>query len=117
MILQQTMKKERWRALSCKRKKGRPVLVPLKPGEAYRKRASWLPQQGTIPLDTPIEDCPLTIRAKNCLKACGLWTVEDLTNTTMLHLVGTRNMGKKALDEIVDFLHRFGLSLKDGHKG
>ena len=136
MILQQTMKKERRKAMSRKRKKARKqneirkmllmeadaymrkqqmkdaMRPPLESGEVYRKRASWLPQQGTIPLDTPIEDCPLTIRTKNSLKVCGLWTVEDLTNTTMLQLVNTRNMGKKALDEIKDFLHRFGLSLK-----
>ena len=112
MILYQTLKKERLKAVSRKRKKNKAVLTPLGPGEAYRKRASWLPQQGTIPLDTPIEDCPLTVRTKNNLKASGLWTVEDLTDTTMVQLANTRTFGKKALDETVDFLHRFGLSLK-----
>ena len=113
MILHQTLKKERRKAASRKRKGNSPILVPLKPGEAYRKRASWLPQEGTIPLDTPIEDCPLTIRTKNCLHNSGLWTVEDLTNTTALQLANTRNFGRKCLAEIEDFLHRFGLALKE----
>ena len=112
MILYQTLKKEHQKDVSRKRKKNKAVLTPLEPGEAYRKRASWLPPQGTIPLDTPIGDCPLTIRTKNCMKASGIWTVGDLTNTTAVQLANTRNFGKKALDETVDFLHRFGLKLK-----
>lgn len=113
MILYQTLKKERRKGVSRRRKGNRVALAPLEPGEAYRRRASWLPPQGSIPLDTPIEDCPLTIRTRNCMKASGLWTVKDLTNTTAVQLAGTRNFGKKSLDETVDFLHRFGLSLKD----
>ena len=112
MILHQTLKKERRKAVSRRRKGNKAVLTPLKPKEAYRKRAYWLPPEGTIPLDTPIEDCPLTIRTKNCMKASGLWTVKDLMNTTEAQLINTRNFGKKAMDETVDFLRRFGLNLK-----
>ena len=84
--------------------------------KTYQKRARWLPPVGEIDLKTPLKNVPLTVRTQNNCCLVGVSTVEDLTNTSEEDLVRTRRFGKKSLDEIKDFLHGYGLSLKDPSK-
>lgn len=80
--------------------------------EIYKKRARWLPPVGEIDLKTPLKNAPLTVMTQDSCHNVGVFTVEDLTNSSEEDLVRTRRFGKKSLDEIKDFLHCYGLSLK-----
>lgn len=80
--------------------------------KTYQKRAGWLPPVGEIDLKTPLKNVPLTVRTQNSCYCVGVTTVEDLTNTSAEDLIRTRRFAKKSLDEIIDFLHSYGLSLK-----
>lgn len=80
--------------------------------KTYQKRARWLPPVGEIELKTPLKNVPLTVRTQNSCYDVGVTTVEDLTNTSVEDLVRTRRFAKRSLDEIVDFLYSYGLSLK-----
>lgn len=84
--------------------------------ETYQKRARWLPPVGEIDLKTPLKNAPLTVRTQNSCYCVGVSTVEDLTNTSEEDLVRTRRFAKKSLEEIKDFLHGYGLSLKASSK-
>lgn len=80
--------------------------------KAYQMRAKWPPPEGEIDLKTPLKNIALTKRTQNNCYCVGLTTVEDLTNTSAEDLAQTRRFGRKSLHEIIDFLHRYGLSLK-----
>ena len=80
--------------------------------KTYQKRARWLPPVGEIDLKTPLKNASLTVRTQNNCINVGVFTIEDLTNSSEEDLVRTRRFGKKSLDEIKDFLHGYGLSLK-----
>ncbi len=66
--------------------------------------------------DTLIEELQsekmLSVRAGNVLRRSGCKTVGDITNHTVREIAIMRNMGKKAVDEIVEFLTANGFSLK-----
>ena len=59
-----------------------------------------------------IEELDLSVRSFNCLKRAGINTVEDLTTKTEEDMMKVRNLGKKSLDEVINKLHSFGLSLR-----
>lgn len=54
----------------------------------------------------------LSVRSGNILRRSGCKTVGDITNHTVREITIMRNMGKKAADEIVEFLTANGFSLK-----
>ncbi len=54
----------------------------------------------------------LSVRASNVLRRSGCKTVGDVAKHTVQELSVMRNMGKKAADEIVEFLTANGFSLK-----
>ena len=60
-------------------------------------------------LEKSIEELELSVRSFNCLKRAGLSTVEDLASKTESDMMKVRNLGKKALDEVVAKLHALGL--------
>ena len=66
--------------------------------------------------DTLIEELQsekmLSVRAGNVLRRSGCKTVGDITNNTVHEITIMRNMGKKAADEIIEFLTANGFSLK-----
>lgn len=66
--------------------------------------------------DTLIEELQsekmLSVRAGNVLRRSGCKTVGDIANHTVREITIMRNMGKKAADEIVEFLTANGFSLK-----
>ena len=71
-----------------------------------------------ITKDTPIkellEEGVLSVRASNCLMRAGCGTIEDITKHTSDEIAVMRNMGKKAHDEILEFLKKNGFELKSG---
>ncbi len=59
-----------------------------------------------------IEELNLSVRAYNCLKRDGIATVEELLEKTEDEVVKIRNLGKKSFKELVDKVHKLGLSFK-----
>lgn len=64
-------------------------------------------------LDEKISDCDLTVRAINQLRCMNVETVEDLVKLKRTDLLRQRNMGKKTVSEIEDFLYTHNLKLKE----
>jgi len=62
--------------------------------------------------DARIEELDFSVRTYNCLKKANIQTVADLVQTTEDDLMSIRNFGRKSLQEVVDKLAQFGLSLK-----
>lgn len=62
-------------------------------------------------LEMNIEDMDLSVRSYNCLKRAGIHTVEDLTKKTEDDMLKVRNLGRKSLDEVIQKIHSYGLSL------
>ena len=60
-------------------------------------------------IDTPIEDLDLSVRAYNCLKRAKLNTIKDIV-TYEDSLLKVRNLGRAALEEVVDKIAEVGLS-------
>ena len=63
-------------------------------------------------LKMAIEEMDLSVRSYNCLKRANIHTVEDLTKKTEDDMLKVRNLGRKSLDEIIQKLESYGLSLK-----
>lgn len=55
-------------------------------------------------MNTSISTTDLSVRAKNALHCAGIHTVEQLKVTPVEQLRKIRNMGKKSLTDIEDFL-------------
>jgi len=56
-------------------------------------------------------DLELTVRATNVFKAAGIDTIGQLCELTPRHLKRMPNLGDKTYKEIVESLHRIGMSL------
>jgi DNA-directed RNA polymerase subunit alpha len=65
-------------------------------------------------LELSIEEMDLSVRSYNCLKRAGINTVEDLANKTEEDMMKVRNLGRKSLEEVLNRLSDFGLSLRPG---
>jgi DNA-directed RNA polymerase subunit alpha len=63
-------------------------------------------------LEMSIEEMDLSVRSYNCLKRAGINTVEDLVNKTEEEMIKVRNLGRKSLEEVLNRLQDFGLSLR-----
>ncbi|MEG1710489.1 MAG: DNA-directed RNA polymerase subunit alpha [Clostridia bacterium] len=64
-------------------------------------------------LEKPIEDMDLSVRSFNCLKRAGIATIQDLTHKTEEDMLKVRNLGRKSLDEVIEKLREYGLSLRN----
>lgn len=62
-------------------------------------------------LSIPVTDFELSVRSRNCLQKMGLMTLGDLTETTELELLASKNFGETSLVEIRDMLSSKGLEL------
>lgn len=62
-------------------------------------------------LSMKIEEMDFSVRSYNCLKRANIHTVEDLCNKTEDEMLKVRNLGKKSLDEVMQKLEAFGLTL------
>ncbi len=63
-------------------------------------------------LSMKIEDMDFSVRSYNCLKRANIHTVEDLIRKTEEDMLKVRNLGKKSLDEVIQKLEAYGLSLE-----
>jgi DNA-directed RNA polymerase subunit alpha len=71
------------------------------------------PRPGIRVLEMNIEDMDLSVRSYNCLKRANIHTVEDLIKRTEDDMLKVRNLGRKSLDEVINKLHSYGLSLRN----
>ena len=53
-----------------------------------------------------------SVRSYNCLKRSNIDTVDDLCRKTEDEMLKERNLGKKSLDEVMQKLEAYGLSLE-----
>ena len=63
-------------------------------------------------LEMTIEELDLSVRSLNCLKRAGINKVEDLIDKSEEDMMKVRNLGKKALDEVVAKLRSLGFDLR-----
>ena len=63
-------------------------------------------------LEMSIEDMDLSVRSYNCLKRANINTVEDLTKKSEDDMLKVKNLGRKSLDEVINKLTSYGLSLR-----
>ena len=63
-------------------------------------------------LELSIEEMDLSVRSYNCLKRAGINTVEDLACKTEEEMMKVRNLGRKSLEEVLNRLADFGLTLR-----
>ncbi len=62
-------------------------------------------------LSLPIEELDVSQRALNSIKRMGITTIGDLVRLTEEDLKGTKNVGRKAINEIKEALKQLGLHL------
>jgi DNA-directed RNA polymerase subunit alpha len=65
-------------------------------------------------LDTPIEDVEFSVRTFNCLKKEQINTLGELILRNENDLLNIRNFGKRSLEEVLEKLAQYDLSLKGG---
>ena len=71
-------------------------------------------EQEKITIDTSLlkkklVDCNLSVRALCCCKSAGIETVAELAAYKKMGLLKFRNIGKKSITELDDFLYSLGL--------
>ncbi|MBX3418984.1 MAG: DNA-directed RNA polymerase subunit alpha [Pirellulaceae bacterium] len=59
-------------------------------------------------LELSTAEIGLTVRTTNCLEERGIFTVQDLLNTTREELLGITNFGEKTLEEVYKSLEAIG---------
>lgn len=64
-------------------------------------------------LKMAIEELDLSVRSFNSLKRANINTVSELIGKTEDDMLKVRNLGKKSLEEVINKLSEYGLSLKD----
>ena len=62
-------------------------------------------------LEMTIEELDLSVRSFNCLKRAGINTVEDLINKSEEEMMKVRNLGRKALEEVIWKMNSLGFNL------
>ena len=63
-------------------------------------------------MELPIEEMDLSVRSYNCLKRAGVNTVEDLIKKSRGDMLKVKNLGIKSIDEVIQKLESYGLSLR-----
>jgi DNA-directed RNA polymerase subunit alpha len=61
--------------------------------------------------EIPVTDFELSVRSRNCLRKMNIRTLGDLTRTTELALLSSKNFGETSLAEIKDMMQAKGLRL------
>jgi DNA-directed RNA polymerase subunit alpha len=71
--------------------------------------------------EIPVTDFELSVRSRNCLRKMNIRTLGDLTRTTEVALLSSKNFGETSLAEIKDMMHakglRLGMSLEGSERG
>ena len=64
-------------------------------------------------LEMALEDMDLSVRRYNCLQRANINTIEDLTKKSKEDMLKVRNLGLKSLEEVINKLESYGLSLRN----
>ncbi|MFI5455465.1 MAG: DNA-directed RNA polymerase subunit alpha C-terminal domain-containing protein [Isosphaerales bacterium] len=71
--------------------------------------------------EIPVTDFELSVRSRNCLRKMNIRTLGDLTRTTELALLSSKNFGETSLAEIKEMMGakglRLGMSLEGNERG
>ena len=62
-------------------------------------------------MQVPVTDFELSVRSRNCLKKMNIRSLGDLTRTTEIQLLSSKNFGETSLSEIKDIMGAKGLRL------
>ena len=68
-------------------------------------------------LEMSTAEIGLSVRTTNCLEETGIFTVEDLLNSTPDQLLGISNFGEKTLEEVYKSLEGIGFSRNASRSG
>ena len=79
-------------------------------GQGQPKKHSG--KKSAVPMNMPIEEMALSVRATNCLKRAGINTVGELVLLNVEELAMVRNLGRKSREEIMEKLRALGLCLR-----
>lgn len=63
-------------------------------------------------LEMSTAEIGLSVRTTNCLEERGIFTVEDLLNSTPRELLSISNFGEKTLEEVYNALEAIGFKRK-----
>lgn len=70
----------------------------------------------SVVLETPVTDFELSVRSRNCLRKMNIRTLGDLTRTTEMQLLSSKNFGETSLTEIKEMMTsktlRLGMALE-----
>ncbi len=71
-------------------------------------------------MEIPVTDFELSVRSRNCLRKMNIRTLGDLTRTTELQLLASKNFGETSLAEIKEMMTskgvRLGMALEGGER-
>jgi DNA-directed RNA polymerase subunit alpha len=71
-------------------------------------------------LEIPVTDFELSVRSRNCLRKMNIRTLGDLTRTTEVALLASKNFGETSLSEIKEMMGskgvRLGMALEGGER-
>jgi DNA-directed RNA polymerase subunit alpha len=72
-------------------------------------------------LEIPVTDFELSVRSRNCLRKMNIRTLGDLTRTTEIALLASKNFGETSLAEIKEMMQskgvRLGMALEGAERG
>jgi DNA-directed RNA polymerase subunit alpha len=72
-------------------------------------------------LEIPVTDFELSVRSRNCLRKMNIRTLGDLTRTTEIALLASKNFGETSLAEIKEMMAskgvRLGMALEGNERG
>lgn len=68
------------------------------------QETAFIDKNGAVTDDIPIEEADLSVRSKNALKHGGIKFVSELIYLTEQELMNFRNMGRKSVDEILNYI-------------
>jgi DNA-directed RNA polymerase subunit alpha len=72
-------------------------------------------------LEIPVTDFELSVRSRNCLRKMNIRTLGDLTRTTEVALLASKNFGETSLSEIKQIMDtkglRLGMALESAERG
>ncbi|MBR6252929.1 MAG: hypothetical protein IKR04_03725 [Clostridia bacterium] len=63
-------------------------------------------------LEMTIEELDLSVRAYNCLRRAGIFTVQDLIDMTEDDMMKVRNLRRESFEEVKEKLFSLGLDFK-----
>ncbi len=63
-------------------------------------------------MELPIEEMDLSVRSYNCLKRAGINIIADLLKKSKSDMFKVRNLGAKSVEEVINKLESYGLSLR-----